>query len=121
MPDGRRLLCGGGDNKSAYSVTPGTDSTIPILPTTAADENAANAGLRSGLRGADFRIVDGTYLVIHVDSGRLAGGTTIDVDRLRVGRSVTLVRGVQRPAVLRIGAVRCLSKRHVGVFPGRKR
>jgi serine/threonine-protein kinase len=95
MPDGRRLLCGGGDNKSAYAVTPGTDSTIPILPTATADENAANAGLRSGLRGADFRIIDGTYLVYMSIAGDLRG-TTIDVDRLRVGRSVTLVRDVQR-------------------------
>jgi serine/threonine-protein kinase len=102
MPDGRRLLCGGGDNKSAYSVTPGTDSTIPILPTTAADENAANAGLRSGLRGADFRIVDGEYLVYMSIAGDLRG-TTIDVDRLRVGRSVTLVPGIRRMPYFGLG------------------
>jgi eukaryotic-like serine/threonine-protein kinase len=82
------LLCGGGGQKFARVVRPGsTVSTLRI---------AANAG--GGLvTGAQFRVIDERYLVYMSIEGELRAAS-FDAASRTVGRSVTLVSGIRREA-----------------------
>ncbi len=98
LGDGSQLLCGGGATKSAYIIRPGTDSVIPV----ASAAGSESGTIFTGLRGSDFRVVDGTYLVYMSINGDLRA-TTIDLDRRQVGRSVSLVNSVHRKSYSGLG------------------
>jgi serine/threonine-protein kinase len=93
LPDGENLLCGGGATKAAYVIHPGTDSVVPVVPASVVD--AGGARMHGGLRGSHFRVVDGEYLVSVSIGGELRA-TSIDLERHRVGRSVSVIPAVQR-------------------------
>jgi eukaryotic-like serine/threonine-protein kinase len=93
LGDGSQLLCGGGATKSAYIIRPGTDSVIPV-PSASGSESGIGT-IVAGLRGSDFRVIDGKYLVYMSIDGDLRA-TTIDLVRRQAGRSVSLVSAVHR-------------------------
>jgi serine/threonine-protein kinase len=95
LPDGEKLLCGGGATKAAYVIDPGTDSLVSVMP--ASEGDTVGAHVRGGLRGSHFRVIDGEYLVYVSITGELRA-TTIDLERHRVGRSVSLIPAVRRAA-----------------------
>ncbi len=98
-PVGDRLLCGGGANKFARFVAP-RDSAVEYLRLLGT-EQSDTAGRR--VRGSHFRIVDGRYLVYMSVGGDLRAAP-IEVATGRVGRSVTMVRGVRRENYTGAGA-----------------
>ncbi len=87
LPDGTRLLCGGGGSKNAYIVDPRDSSWANLTP--------AGDTTGGGLRGAHFRLVDEKYLVYMSVAGDLRA-TSVDLAAGTVGRSVTMVSGVRR-------------------------
>jgi len=91
LPDGL-ALCGGGSSKVAYVSNPAQPSVRRYLHRT---PSALNAGPPL-LLGADFRIVDSTYLVYLSTDGTLNATKFKNRDSLTVGKSVALVPGVRR-------------------------
>ena len=89
LPDHTTLLCGGGGDKLA-GWTSLRDSVSEGSFRTSGPE-------RSLVFGADFRVVDGKYLVWVSNGGDLLAAT-VDVASRRVGRSVRLVTGLGRGA-----------------------
>ncbi len=96
--DGDRALCGGASTKAAYVVDPARPDTKLYLRRSRAA--AAGAPL---LLGADFRIVDGEYLVYMSIDGAISAVRFDNRDSLTVGKSVTLVPGVRRTAYSGVG------------------
>jgi serine/threonine-protein kinase len=88
LPD-RILLCGGGGDKMA-----GWSS----LTDSASGGDFRTSGRDSSLVfGADFRVIDGKYLVWVSNGGDLLAAT-VDLKARRIGRSVRLVPGLGRGA-----------------------
>ena len=83
------LLCGGGGVKYAYLQSASGRTWLRV-----ADRRASDS-LAPKLRGSDFRIVDDRYLIYMSADGALRA-TSVDLERMQVGRSVTLVGGVRR-------------------------
>jgi len=91
---GDLVLCGGGSMKHAYARDPAQPNQKRFLRRSS---KAAGAGPPL-LLGADFRIVDGKYLVYISLDGTLMATRFEQLDSLTVGRSVALVPGVRRTA-----------------------
>jgi hypothetical protein len=86
------VICGGGDHKFAevgnVDETPFT--LRPVMQTTA-------GGGRRPLRGSEFHLVGGKYLVYTSVDASIMATKFVDRDSLLVGRSVALIEGVARP------------------------
>ena len=89
---GDLLLCGGGSLKHAYAKDPAKPNEKRFLRRSA----KAAAGGPPLLLGADFRLVDGKYLVYMSLDGTLMATRFENIDSLTVGRSVALVPGMRR-------------------------
>ena len=89
---GDLLLCGGGSMKHAYAKDPAKPNEKRFIR-----RSAKGAGGGPPLMlGADFRLVDGKYLVYMSLDGTLMATRFENIDSLTVGRSVVLVPGVRR-------------------------
>ncbi len=88
---GDQVICGGGADKFA-SIRNLADPGRIRYWHHAAEGRGGKAAL---LRGADFRVVDGRYLVYMGVDGTIMATRIRSVDSLTVGRSVSLVAGVR--------------------------
>jgi serine/threonine-protein kinase len=89
LDDDQRMLCGGGGIKFGFVVdlAGSRGQTLLTFPSGGGEEAGAP------LRGSDLRLIDGRYLVYVSTEGDLRA-TTVDLDAMTVGRSVTLLAGV---------------------------
>jgi hypothetical protein len=119
LPDGGRLLCGGGGVKSAYTVDlregAGTDSSFlkPLSGTGASGASRETAGIR----GSDFRIVDDQYVVYVSLAGDLRAAP-IDLVNDRIGRSVVAMPGVRAESLSGSGQFQVTSDGTLYYVPG---
>jgi serine/threonine-protein kinase len=90
LPGSSRLLCGGGGAKRAYVIDV-SDSTARGAPLW------TGVGDSTSVAGSQFQVVDGRYLVYLSLGGDLLAAP-VDLTTRRVGRSVRLVRGIDRSA-----------------------
>jgi len=91
MAAGTQVLCGGGADKFASTRDLADPERIRYWHRTGGGE-----GGTALLRGADFRVVDGRYLVYMGIDGSIMATRIESADSLTVGRSVSLVHGVRR-------------------------
>ncbi len=91
LPDGRRMLCGGGNFLFAHIVDPATGALTVVRSRSGSGSEAAP------VYGSHFRIVDGRYLVYLSLDGDLRAAA-FDAAAGIVGRAVTLVPGVRTEA-----------------------
>ena len=89
LPYPTTLLCGGGGNKMASWSSLSDSATTGDFQTNGPDSSFAF--------GADFRVIDGKYLVWVSNGGDLLAAT-VDLAARRVGRSVRMVTGLGRGA-----------------------
>jgi serine/threonine-protein kinase len=92
LPDPERVLCGGGGDQFASVIDVRNDTRSDVhLPQSEGPDRA------SVLRGAQFRLIDGRYLIYMSVGGELRA-TSFDPQTYAIGRSVTLIQGVRREA-----------------------
>jgi serine/threonine-protein kinase len=89
LPDPTTILCGGGGDKLA--------SWSSLVDSGAGGNFRTNGPDSSFAFGADFRVIDGRYLVWVSSDGDLLAAT-VDVAARRVGRPVRMVTGLGRDA-----------------------
>ncbi len=89
---GDRVLCGGGADKFASIRELANPGQVRYWHRA----GAGTGGMPALLRGADFRVVDGRYLVYMGIDGSIMATRIESADSLTVGRSVTLVPDVRR-------------------------
>ena len=92
------VICGGGEQKFAQvgNVDETPFTLRPVM-------QAAAGGERIPLRGSEFHVVDGTYLVYTSVDASIMATKFVNRDSLLVGRSVALVQGVARPFYIGAG------------------
>jgi len=95
LPDRTTLLCGGGGDKQASWSSLEDSTSGGFFRTTGPD-----AGF---VFGADFRVIDGTYLVWVSNGGDLLAAP-VDLAARRVGRPVRMVTGLGRDAYTGAGS-----------------
>jgi serine/threonine-protein kinase len=98
LEGGDAVLCGGGGDNLG-NLRDLDDPTTRRYLRRAADLT----GGATSVRGSDFRVIDGTYLVYVSPSGDLMGAPVLDPDSLIVGRSVALVSGLRTEAYSGVG------------------
>jgi serine/threonine-protein kinase len=88
LDDDERILCGGGGIKFGFVVdlSGSGDQSLLSYPSPGGEAGTP-------LRGSDLRLIDERYLVYVSTEGDLRA-TTVDLESLTVGRSVTLLAGV---------------------------
>jgi eukaryotic-like serine/threonine-protein kinase len=89
LPDGTRLLCGGGGAMSARLVGVGDSTGLDARMLTGAIADSTR------VIGSHFRLIDGRYLVWLSRTGDLLAAS-LDLHGRRVGRAVRMVSGIAR-------------------------